>query len=106
MIPELVFVLVTAYCDIGIMYNGEITRPGVAACPPGYDGMRFVFPYTDAGWTCTDRGEMVREGHIDIWLQPCSAAWLWGRKWMLLEVKEIENDILHPTQIRHRQCPR
>ena len=79
-------VLVTAYCDAGIMYNGEMVRPGVAACAPGHDGLMYVLPYTNVGWLCADRGSMVSEGHIDIWMPDCEKAQLWGRKWIALEI--------------------
>jgi hypothetical protein len=87
-------ILVTAYCDFGFTYSGEMVRPGIAACPPGHDGLMYVLPYTNVGWECIDRGSMVNDGHIDIWMPDCEKALLWGRKWIALEIRDERDSCL------------
>lgn len=71
---------VSAYCDTGIMASGRITEHGAAACGPGVPfGAQFILG-SGRIVTCLDRGGLVTDRHIDVWMDSCDAAILWGRR--------------------------
>ena len=77
--------LMTAYCEVGYTYSGEFVRPGIAACPAEDPiGTEYCDVVTGQCWVCKDRGSMVNEGHIDIWMSSCDDAIQFGRQYRWL----------------------
>lgn len=85
---------VSAYVDSegippwGITASGVETKPGICACGPGYSfGARFYS--TETGWIeCQDRGGLVSNRHLDIWMKSEERMVEWGRKMLLMVVLE------------------
>jgi 3D (Asp-Asp-Asp) domain-containing protein len=73
---------VSAYCDVGITNSGTWVRPGITACGPSYP-FGTVFAIQDGPVVvCADRGGLVTDRHLDIWMPSCEDAILWGRREM------------------------
>jgi len=71
---------VSAYCDVGLMNSGQQTHAGAAACGPGIP-FGTVFVLGDGRMVeCLDRGGLVTDCHIDVWMDSCEAAIQWGRQ--------------------------
>lgn len=78
--------VVTAYCLLGGMANGEKVHQHSIACPRSWAfgtkveilGKRYV---------CHDRlGPKYKEGRIDVWMPKCSDAITWGKKTLKVKV--------------------
>lgn len=71
---------VSAYCDVGMMAGGRETYAGAAACGPGVAfGTQFILG-DGRIVECMDRGGLVTDRHIDVWMDSCEAAIQWGRR--------------------------
>ena len=75
---QIVTVSISAYSDYGITASGALTRPGVAACGPSYPFGTF-FLVAGQWFMCLDRGGLVTDGHLDLWMASEDAAWEFGR---------------------------
>ena len=64
----------------GFTANMTPTAPGVCACGPSYEfGVRFYSPET--GWlTCEDRGGLIGDGNLDVWMAEVEDMRQWGRQ--------------------------
>ena len=76
---------VSAYADHGIAASGAWTRQGVAACGPSYP-FGTVFVVRTRAYVCMDRGGLVTDGHLDVWVADEDAAWEFGRQTMTVGV--------------------
>jgi 3D (Asp-Asp-Asp) domain-containing protein len=70
---------VSAYADYGITASGAITREGGAACGPSF-AFGTAFIVNGQTYVCTDRGGLVTDGHVDLFMADKDAAWEWGRR--------------------------
>jgi len=76
---------VSAYADHGITASGAWTRQGMAACGPSYP-FGTVFIVRTRAYVCMDRGGLVTDGHLDLFMPDEDAAWEWGRQTMTVGV--------------------
>ena len=71
---------ISAYADHGNTASGVQAQPLTGACGPSFPfGTRFHLP-DGRVITCTDRGRLVTDGHLDIWVADREAAIAWGRQ--------------------------
>lgn len=71
-------VSLSAYSQAGITASGQHTRPGLVACGESYPfGTQFLID--GQVFTCADRGRLVTDRHIDIFMPDVDAAWEFGR---------------------------
>ena len=77
---------VSAYADHGYTASGAWTRQGVAACGPSFP-FGTMFLVAGKWYACMDRGGLVTDGHLDLWVADEDAAWEWGR--VILQVGVI-----------------
>ena len=70
---------VSAYSDHGITASGAWTRQGIAACGSVFP-FGTVFVVQSKAYVCMDRGSLVTDGHLDLFMDSEEAAWEWGRK--------------------------
>ena len=71
---------ISAYAVHGTTASGHPTRPGVAACGRSYPfWTQFVLPDGTVR-TCLDRGGLVTNGHLDVWVADYTTAIQLGRK--------------------------
>lgn len=70
----------------GVTASGARTIPGTLACGPGYTfGTRFYVP--GVGWyMCKDRGRLITDNHIDLWMPTRAEAMKWGRQTLMVIV--------------------
>ncbi|SFI37821.1 3D (Asp-Asp-Asp) domain-containing protein [Paenibacillus sp. UNC496MF] len=68
----------------GITASGERVKDGrTLACPKSLPfGTKVYLPALDRTYTCTDRGGMIKEGHLDIYMDSLKEALRFGRRQM------------------------
>ncbi len=72
--PDVRLFSVSAYTNAcvpannGLTASGTITRPGVAACGPGLPFGTHILLATGRVVICLDRGGLISDGHLDIWI--------------------------------------
>ncbi|MFC4807721.1 3D domain-containing protein [Paenibacillus sp. GCM10023250] len=68
----------------GITASGERVKEGrTLACPKSLPfGTKVYLPALDRTYTCTDRGGMIKEGHLDIYMDSLKEALRFGRRQM------------------------
>ena len=73
----------------GITASGQHTRPGICACGPSYD-FGTVFLLDNRAYVCEDRGGLITDNHLDLWVQSEKTALRMGRRsewaWVVEEV--------------------
>lgn len=68
------------YPYIGLTASGERTRLGVVAAGPDIPLGTEVFILGYGHGTVLDRGSLISNRHIDIWMSSNDLTWQWGRK--------------------------
>lgn len=77
---------VSAYSGEGKTASGHPTGPGVCACGPRYPfGTRFDVPGVGT-CVCYDRGSLVTNNHLDLWVPTWEEAKAFGRKTLTVTV--------------------
>ena len=76
----------------GVTASGEKVKEGyTVACPKSMPfGTKLYIPYFNKVFTCTDRGGLITEGHLDIYMRKLKDAQDFGRQ--QLEVQVIKLD--------------
>ncbi len=69
----------------GITASGVRTREGMAACGPSFP-FGTVFVVQGKPYACMDRGGLVTDGHLDLWVSDEDTAWEFGRANMTVGV--------------------
>lgn len=74
--------------------SGEKVKEGrTIACPKSLPfGTKVFIPDLDHVYTCTDRGGMITEGHLDIYMADRSDALDFGRQQIAVQIKKGEAD--------------
>lgn len=90
---------VSAYSDTGPTASGAWTTHGTAACGPTFPfGTRFLL--AGRTYTCTDRGGLVTDQHLDLWMPNESDAWAWGRATLPVHVAACHDAPAPPSHHR------
>lgn len=68
----------------GVTASGALTAPGICACARDIEfGTLFVPIDGDmplVAYVCRDRGGLVGDGYLDVWVESEAEAWSWGRR--------------------------
>lgn len=78
--------------EYNVTASGEKVKENYTiACPKSMEfGTKIYIPYFDNTFTCTDRGGLITEGHLDVYMKKLKDAQDFGRQ--QLEVKIIKLD--------------
>jgi len=75
--------------EYGITASGEYVQEGYIAAGKEYPiGAKLYIPYFDRTFTVMDRGGMIDNGCIDVYMRDYASCMSFGRQW--LEVYEVE----------------
>lgn len=79
---------VTAYCLSGTTASGVGVHPGAVAVSRSQFRLgRTRFSIPGYGWgIARDTGGAIGWGHIDVWMESCSAARRWGVRYLTVRV--------------------
>ena len=83
--PTQYFGTVSAYCDRGVMSDGQQTHAGVAA---GASWIPLGSVVAVDGWGSVVIEDRGRPGlfSVDLWMPTCWQAWQWGRRFVPYQI--------------------
>jgi 3D (Asp-Asp-Asp) domain-containing protein len=78
---------VTSYCLYGTMADGNYVHDGAIAANWDVPFGSLVYIPGYGEYVVEDRGSLITEGHLDIWMPECWQSWNFGRQELQVQIE-------------------